>query len=58
MSAEIWRSEIATFGFIILNGIAVVVALVWAWRRGLLEGPEDLSLGSAGQTNSKENVHE
>ncbi len=59
MSGEIWRSEIATFGFIIVNGIAVVIALVWAWRRGLLEGPEDLSLGSApGQTNSKEDVHE
>ncbi len=60
MNGEIWRSEIATYGFIILNGLAVAVALFWAWRRGLLEGPEDLSLGSmpGGHPNSKENVHE
>ncbi len=60
MNAEIWRSEIITYGFIILNGMAVVTALVWAWRRGLLEGPEDLSLGSmaGGQPNSEDKVHE
>jgi hypothetical protein len=35
MNAEIWRSEIVTYGFMILNMFAVATGLVWAWRRGL-----------------------
>ncbi len=35
MSAEIWRSEIVTYGFMFLNMAAVATGLAWAWRRGL-----------------------
>ena len=41
MSAEIWRSEIVLYGFMILNVLAVASALAWAGRRGLLGGPDD-----------------
>lgn len=35
MSAELWRSELVTYGFMILNLLAVGAGLAWAWRRGL-----------------------
>ena len=41
MSAEIWRSELLLYGFMILNVAGVSAALGWAWRRGLFGGPED-----------------
>jgi len=43
MSAEIWRSEVLLYGFMILNLLAVAAALAWAWRRGLLGAPDDPS---------------
>jgi hypothetical protein len=61
MNGELWRSEVITYGFMILNMFAVALGLVWAWRRGMfsnldetmhtaLELPPDTA-------PSKENVH-
>lgn len=58
MSADIWRSELVLYGFMILNVIAVAAALVWSCRRGLLGGPDDpmtASLEPAHGIRSKEN---
>jgi hypothetical protein len=58
MSAEIWRSEVLLYGFMILNVLAVAAALAWAHRRGLLGGPDDpmtASLEPAHGIRSKEN---
>lgn len=58
MSAEIWRSEAVLYGFMIVNAIAVAAALAWAWRRGLLGGPDDPMTASPGPVHgirSKEN---
>jgi len=59
MNGELWRSEVCTYGFMILNGVAVCVGWVWASRRGLFTDVDgsvmkglDLSHGTA-----KENTH-
>jgi hypothetical protein len=41
MSAELWRSEIALYGFMILNVLAVATGLLWAARRGHLRDLDD-----------------
>jgi hypothetical protein len=54
MSAEIWRSEIVTYGFIILNGMAVALGLVWAWRRGLMSDLDETMHTALGLTPDAE----
>ncbi len=41
MNGEIWRSEVITYGFMILNMFAVATGLVWAWRRGMFDNLDD-----------------
>jgi hypothetical protein len=41
MSGEIWRSEVITYGFMILNMCAVALGLAWAWRRGMFSDLDD-----------------
>lgn len=61
MNAEIWRSEIALYGFMIMNVLAVASCLGWAYRRGHLSGLDDaavlenLELTDPAATTSKEN---
>lgn len=60
MNAEIWRSEIALYGFMILNVLAVASCLGWAYRRGHLSDLDDtmmksLDLPSTTAPSSKEN---
>ncbi len=54
MNAEIWRSEIVTYGFIILNGMAVILGFVWAWKRGLMEDLDDTMRTALGITPEPE----
>lgn len=61
MNAEIWRSEIALYGFMIMNVLAVASCLGWAYRRGHLTGLDDaavlktLDLTDPPAATSKEN---
>ncbi len=60
MNAEIWRSELSLYGFMILNVFAVGTCLVWAYRRGHLSDLDDtmmksLDLPASTAPNSKEN---
>jgi hypothetical protein len=62
MNAEIWRSEIALYGFMILNVLAVLTGLVWAWRRGHLCDLDDsmlegLEIPPRTAASPKENAH-
>lgn len=41
MNAELWRSEVITYGFMVLNMLAVAAGLGWAWRRGMLSDLDD-----------------
>jgi hypothetical protein len=41
MNAELWRSEVITYGFMILNMFAVALGLVWAWSRGMFSDLDD-----------------
>ncbi len=56
MSAEIWRSELVLYGYMVLNLLAVGAALVWAYRRGLLGAPED-PLAAGFPPHGKETRH-
>ncbi len=47
MNGDVARSEIITFGFVFLNCAAVILGLVWAWRRGWLKNLDDASYHAA-----------
>ncbi len=61
MNADLWRSEVITYGFMILNMFAVAALLGWAWRRGMFKDLDDTmhtALGlPADPSNLKENEH-
>lgn len=48
MNAELWRSELAIYGFMILNCLVVVIALVWAFRQGHLADQEQARMAPLG----------
>lgn len=41
MSADLLHSEIYLYLFMVLNGLAVLGGLVWAYRRGLMSDLDD-----------------
>ncbi len=41
MSADLLHSEIYLYLFMVLNGLAVLGGLVWAYRRGLMNDLDD-----------------
>jgi hypothetical protein len=41
MSADLLHSEIFLYLFMVLNGLAVLGGLVWAYRRGLMSDLDD-----------------
>lgn len=63
MSAEIWRSEVVAYGFMIVNLVSTGLVLVWAWRRGMFKQLDETMRTSLGfpdsnvPPNSKEHVH-
>ena len=56
MNNEIWKSEVVTYGLMILNLLAVGVLLLWAWRRGHLRDLE--SAGEVVHADKGEADHE
>ena len=47
MNGDVARSEIITFGFVFLNCAAVILGLVWAWRKGWLKNLDDPAYSAA-----------
>jgi hypothetical protein len=59
MNGEIWQSEVITYGFMVLNLLAVATGLAWAWRRGAVSDLDDSMRAGLGlppaPAHSKEN---
>jgi len=52
MSAEIWRSEVIVYGFILTNLVATAIVLGLAWRKGMFKNLDDTMRTSLGLTES------